>query len=101
MALTAGCTAGCPPTPARVSPPPRSLQGCHHRPLILCADHPPPPPPCRVVITDHGSFVLINVYVPNAGDRPARARLAFKLRFLAALKRKADSLREQSREVGV
>ena len=26
----------------------------------------------------------INVYVPNAGDRPARARLPYKLRFLEA-----------------
>ena len=54
---------------------------------------------CRVVITDHGAFVLINVYVPNAGDRPARARLAFKLAFLRALKAKADALVAAGREV--
>ena len=35
----------------------------------------------RCVITDHGSFLLFNVYVPNSGE----ARHDFKLRFLALL----------------
>jgi exonuclease III len=52
-----------------------------------------------VVITDHGAFVLVNVYVPNAGDRPARARLPYKLRFLQALQRACDELMAQGREV--
>lgn len=42
----------------------------------------------RVVATDHGAFVLVNVYTPNAGVRPARTRLGFKLEFLRALQRK-------------
>lgn len=61
----------------------------------------PPPLAGRVAISDHGAFVLINVYVPNAGDRPARARLGFKLSFLEALKRKTDALRKEGREVRV
>lgn len=58
------------------------------------------PTPGRVVVSDHGAFVLINVYVPNAGDRPARPRLGFKLKFLHALKRTADGFRKQGRQVG-
>jgi exonuclease III len=54
---------------------------------------------CRVVITDHSHFVLVNVYVPNAGDRPDRPRLQYKLRFLEALKQKCDALVAQGREV--
>ena len=54
---------------------------------------------CRVVITDHSHFVLVNVYVPNAGDRPDRPRLQYKLRFLEALKKKCDALVAQGREV--
>lgn len=53
----------------------------------------------RVVVTDHGHFVLINVYVPNAGGKPARPRLATKLDFLRLLKAKADALQEEGREV--
>lgn len=52
-----------------------------------------------MVITDHGAFLLVNVYVPNAGDRPARPRLDYKLRFLAALRRKVDGLAAAGREV--
>ena len=65
-----------------------------HPPALL-----PLPSPCRVVITDHSHFVLVNVYVPNAGDRPARPRLQYKLRFLEALKDKCDALVAQGREV--
>ena len=59
----------------------------------------------RCVLTDHGAFVLINVYVPNAGDHNRdpqlnRPRLPFKLRFLRALRRKCDALVEAGREVG-
>jgi exonuclease III len=54
---------------------------------------------CRVVLTDHGSFVLINVYVPNAGPFPERPRAAYKYKFLEALKTKAVSLRDAGRQV--
>ncbi|CAK9117209.1 unnamed protein product [Durusdinium trenchii] len=37
----------------------------------------------RCLLTDHGSFVLFNAYVPNAAGGP---RLPFKLRWLRALK---------------
>lgn len=47
----------------------------------------------RLIETDHGSFILINVYAPNAGDEEqGRPRLGFKLSFLKALKRKCDEL---------
>ena len=40
----------------------------------------------RLIFTDHGSFVLLNVYVPNAGDHDeGRPRLDFKMRYLEAL----------------
>ena len=55
---------------------------------------------CRCVLTDLGAFVLINVYAPNAGDRRSDGvRVEFKVRFLEALKRKADILRDSGREV--
>ncbi|CAL8460704.1 g235 [Coccomyxa elongata] len=54
----------------------------------------------RVVLTDLGAFVLINVYVPNAGNRTGDGeRTAFKVRFLEALKEKADALRAAGRQV--
>lgn len=53
----------------------------------------------RVVVTDLEHFVLINVYVPNAGERPERARLGFKLKFLSELEAKVYSLVSQGREV--
>jgi exonuclease III len=55
----------------------------------------------RIVLTDHGAFVLLNVYVPNAGDRSKNGgeRAGFKCRFLVALKEKADSLQASGREV--
>ena len=55
---------------------------------------------CRAVVTDHGSFVLFNIYVPNAGDRPERARLPAKLSFLSALKQQVDELLGAGRQVG-
>ena len=57
---------------------------------------------CRIVITDHGSFVLLNVYVPNAGKKENEViseRADLKIRFLHALKEKCDSLREEGRKV--
>ena len=39
----------------------------------------------RALLTDHGAFVVLNVYVPNAGEAPARERLPAKMRFLRAL----------------
>ena len=54
---------------------------------------------CRVVLTDHGSFVLINVYVPNAGPCPERPRAAYKYKFLEALKTEALLLRDAGRQV--
>lgn len=42
--------------------------------------------PGRVMQTDHGAFVLFNVYVPNAGGaREGRPRAEFKLRFLQVI----------------
>jgi exonuclease III len=40
----------------------------------------------RCVMTDHGSFVLFNVYVPN--DGPGSVRLPVKMQFLNALRTK-------------
>lgn len=55
---------------------------------------------CSVVLTDLGAFILINVYVPNAGDRLGDGeRTAFKVRFLEALKEKANALRAAGRQV--
>lgn len=53
----------------------------------------------RFLQTDHGHFVLVNVYAPNAGVRPARARLGFKLRWLRALQERLDSLAAAGRHV--
>ena len=70
----------------------------------------------RCLLTDHGDFVIFNVYVPNgkikmhrfrghywhvsvlfgftayssAGERPARERLPYKLRFLRELRSRMD-----------
>lgn len=43
--------------------------------------------------------MLINVYVPNAGNTKERPGLAAKCRFLAALKDKADGLLAAGRKV--
>ena len=43
--------------------------------------------------------MLVNVYVPNAGDPPERARLPTKLAFLRKLKTKLETFRDQERQV--
>ena len=50
----------------------------------------------RVLLTDHGDFVLFNVYCPNAGGE-GRPRLEFKRRFLEALWRKMEEWRVERR----
>ena len=55
----------------------------------------------RIIVTDHGSFVLLNVYVPNAGRKgeSITERADLKIRFLHALKEKCDAFRENDRKV--
>ncbi|KAJ9505454.1 hypothetical protein QJQ45_010120 [Haematococcus lacustris] len=53
----------------------------------------------RMVLVDLQHWVLINVYVPNAGDKPGRERLEYKMRFLEALKDKMYGLRAAGRQV--
>jgi exonuclease III len=55
----------------------------------------------RIVETDFGpqAFILINVYVPNAGERPDRPRLATKLSFLKSLKAHCEALAAEGRRV--
>ncbi len=38
----------------------------------------------RALVTDHGSFLLVNVYVPN--DSCGSTRLPYKMRFLTKLR---------------
>ena len=52
----------------------------------------------RLVVTDLGHFVLLNVYVPNAGGKE-RERAAFKAAYLHALTAKVDALLAAGREV--
>lgn len=55
---------------------------------------------CRVIISDHGAFVLLNVYAPNAGGtKEGRPRADFKLQFLHALKDRVDNLLAAGRQV--
>lgn len=54
----------------------------------------------RLMETDHGNFILINVYVPNEGEMTeGRPRLNFKLRFLKALKCRCDDIVNSGKEV--
>lgn len=57
----------------------------------------------RFLLCDFGeeSFVLINVYVPNAGPPPERPRLGYKLSFLRALLTKVNLLLDAGRKVMV
>lgn len=51
----------------------------------------------RCVITDHGAFLLFNVYVPNAGE----SRNDFKIRFLELLSMRIRQCQAEGREVVV
>jgi len=53
----------------------------------------------RVVMTDHGSFVLLNVYVPNAGEAPARERLPQKMRFLNLIRSYSERMKARGKNV--
>ncbi|KAI8926796.1 Endonuclease/exonuclease/phosphatase [Entophlyctis helioformis] len=50
----------------------------------------------RLVVTDHGQFVLINAYFPNDASEE---RLAFKMRFHKAVRLRIDALLNQGRQV--
>eukprot|EP00053_Salpingoeca_punica_P012324 m.110342 g.110342 ORF g.110342 m.110342 type:complete len:739 (-) comp15914_c1_seq1:710-2926(-) len=51
----------------------------------------------RCIFTDHGSFVIFNVYVPN--DGPDSCRLPLKMRFLRALRKSMAAARQQGKTV--
>ena len=56
----------------------------------------------RVVVTDHGAFVLFNLYGPaitTNDSEAAAARFDFKLRFYAALQARWDELARRGRAV--
>ncbi|XP_073122388.1 DNA-(apurinic or apyrimidinic site) endonuclease 2 [Henckelia pumila] len=54
----------------------------------------------RCIVTDHGHFVLFNVYGPRAGCDDAE-RIQFKLNFFNILQRRLESLLRQGRRVFV
>lgn len=49
----------------------------------------------RCVMTDHGTFVLFNVYVPASSGQP----LSYKMKFLNALRRAMDRQRKKQKKV--
>jgi exonuclease III len=53
----------------------------------------------RTLITDHGHYVVVNVYAPNAGQRPERSRLKFKLQWFAALRAKLDHFAGKGKQI--
>jgi AP endonuclease-2 len=60
----------------------------------------------RCIVTDHGLFVLFNLYFPNApmhaaenGDTNAAARMEFKLKFQRALQLRTEALVRAGRHV--
>lgn len=53
----------------------------------------------RCVITDHGDFVLFNLYVPASYDAAETERMDFKLNFLRALQLRVEELRAAGRNV--
>lgn len=53
----------------------------------------------RIVVTDHGAFVLLNIYFPNAGRGPERLR--YKMEFYAAFRAYVDHLVAEGRDVVV
>ncbi|KAK8710444.1 hypothetical protein V6N13_145767 [Hibiscus sabdariffa] len=52
----------------------------------------------RCIITDHGHFVLFNLYGPRAGDDDAD-RILFKLNFFKMLEKRWESLLQQGRRI--
>jgi exodeoxyribonuclease III len=48
----------------------------------------------RCIMTDHGSFVLFNVYVPSSGGQP----LSYKMKFLNALRRAMNHQRRVNKK---
>lgn len=54
----------------------------------------------RVMITDHGAFIVVNIYAPNAGDHnQGRPRLDYKVRFYRALIEILQSYKAQGKEI--
>jgi exonuclease III len=53
----------------------------------------------RCLLTDHGAFVLFNVYVPTSGSSAAYANLPFKMQFLRALRAAMRAKRAAGRAV--
>lgn len=51
----------------------------------------------RCLLTDHGSFVVINVYVPNSGQN--HKRFPFKMKFLSALQSLVHAQKESGKQV--
>lgn len=51
----------------------------------------------RVVITDHGAFLLYNIYFPNGQSRPERQD--YKMRFNIKLSEHLQSVRQSGREI--
>jgi len=91
-----------PPSPRRVGPgvgagggAPAALPTTDGRPRPAYAYE------GRSLETDHGPFVLINLYAPNAGDRDrdGGARAALKAAFLTAVRERVDALLAAGRQV--
>eukprot|EP01044_Picomonas_judraskeda_P003432 COSAG03_NODE_282_length_9474_cov_2.398720_7_plen_595_part_00 len=53
----------------------------------------------RAVLTDHGSFVLVNVYCPAFGREDQGGRAGFKKRFHEALTARCEALLRRGRQV--
>jgi len=51
----------------------------------------------RCIMTDHGDFVIFNIYAPNNG--PKYKRLGFKMKFYNALRAKMDEVRQSGKHV--
>jgi exodeoxyribonuclease-3 len=69
-----------------------------NRPLFVSKGTPFERGEGRVIVTEHGSFTLYNIYFPNGRQRedgPDPERIAFKLEFYAAL---LDQLEEERSE---
>ena len=55
----------------------------------------------RCLLTDHGSFVIFNVYAHNVPQTDFAAKLGIKLRFLTALQSRMDAFRAMGKRVFV